>query len=143
MKAHALCGGFALAVILGIAVPAYAQGWHEHRGEHRGDERRIEEHRREEHFRDRDIARFREHDLDRWRGGRWYHGHHDGRRGWWWIVGGVWYFYPVPVYPYPDPYLPPVAPPPPQPSYYYCPSPPGYYPYVPECPTGWRAVPAR
>ncbi|PWC34992.1 hypothetical protein TSO221_30725 [Azospirillum sp. TSO22-1] len=89
------------------------------------------------------MGRFREHDFDRWRDGRWYHGPHDGRRGWWWIVGGVWYYYPQPVYPYPDPYLPPMAPPPPGPSYYYCPNPPGYYPYVPECPAGWRVMPAR
>ena len=27
--------------------------------------------------------------------------------GWWWVVGGVWYFYPSPVYPYPSPWEPP------------------------------------
>jgi len=96
---------------------------------------------------DRDILRFHEHDLDHWRGGRWFHGPHGGRDGWWWIVGGVWYFYPAPVYPYPDPYLPPVvvAPAPvpagpPMRYYYYCPSPPGYYPYVAGCRVPWRAV---
>lgn len=95
-----------------------------------------------------EIHRFHEHDWDRWRGGRWYHGRHDGRLGWWWIVAGVWYFYPAPVYPYPDPYQPPVVvvPPPPAPQpaqyWYYCPNPPGYYPYVPQCPGGWQRVPA-
>lgn len=29
-----------------------------------------------------------------WQGGRWHHEMHDGRMGWWWDVGGVWYFYP-------------------------------------------------
>ena len=29
-----------------------------------------------------------------WEGGRWRHEVHDGRMGWWWDVGGVWYFYP-------------------------------------------------
>lgn len=29
-----------------------------------------------------------------WDGGRWRHEMHDGRMGWWWDVGGVWYFYP-------------------------------------------------
>lgn len=53
------------------------------------------------------------------------------------------YGYPPPVvYPSPPVY---VAPPPPmpQPTYwYYCKSPPGYYPYVKECPQGWiRVVP--
>jgi hypothetical protein len=94
-----------------------------------------------------DIHRFHEHDWDRWRGGRWYHGRHSGRDGWWWIVGGLWYFYPQPVYPYPNPYVPPVvvaptAPPPPPANYYYCDNPAGYYPYVPTCRVPWRLVPA-
>src|ERR1700753_4390597 len=29
-----------------------------------------------------------------WGGGRWRHEMHNGRMGWWWDVGGVWYFYP-------------------------------------------------
>jgi hypothetical protein len=29
-----------------------------------------------------------------WEGGRWRHEMHNGRDGWWWDVGGVWYFYP-------------------------------------------------
>lgn len=29
-----------------------------------------------------------------WEGGRWRHEVHDGRSGWWWDVGGVWYYYP-------------------------------------------------
>jgi hypothetical protein len=82
----------------------------------------------------------------RWRGGRWWHGWHDGRGGWWWIVGPTWYWYPAPVYPYPDPYLPPaVAPAPPGPParlYYWCDNPQGYYPYVPQCYAPWRAVSA-
>ena len=32
-----------------------------------------------------------------WEGGRWHHEVHDGRDGWWWDVGGVWYFYPQPM----------------------------------------------
>ena len=100
-----------------------------------------------------DIRHFHEHDLVVWRGGRWVHGWHVGRFGWWWIVPGGWYFYPAPVYPYPDPYVPPVVavqpvPPPvaqaqPQAqTWYYCDRPAGYYPYVPECPSGWKAMPA-
>ncbi|MGA7181119.1 MAG: hypothetical protein WBX11_16255 [Thiobacillaceae bacterium] len=57
-----------------------------------------------------DIRHFDRHDLDHWRyDGRWRHGWHDGRIGWWWVVGGIWYFYPAPLYPYPDPYVPPVV----------------------------------
>jgi hypothetical protein len=32
-----------------------------------------------------------------WDGGRWRHEVHNGRNGWWWDVGGVWYYYPAPV----------------------------------------------
>ena len=54
------------------------------------------------------------------------------------------------TYPYAYPYAYPpvvVAPstqlsvaPPPQGSWYYCDNPAGYYPYVPQCPGGWRPV---
>src|ERR1700760_550816 len=32
-----------------------------------------------------------------WEGGRWRHEMHNGRFGWWWDVGGAWYFYPQPM----------------------------------------------
>jgi hypothetical protein len=32
-----------------------------------------------------------------WEGGRWHHEVHNGRNGWWWDVGGVWYYYPQPM----------------------------------------------
>ena len=98
------------------------------------------------------IEHFHEHDIVVWRGGRWFHGWHGNRIGWWWIVGPAWYWYPTPVYPYPNPYTPPVVvqvpPSPPTqpqvspPTWYYCDRPAGYYPYVPECASGWKAVPA-
>lgn len=117
----------ALAVMLtaGIASAASAQerrhgdrGWHDH-----------------------DIHHFHDHDFDRWRTGHWAHGRHDGRVGWWWTVGPTWYYYPQPIYPFPDPYQPPAVGATGQ-MYYYCDQPPGYYPYVPECRVPWRAVPA-
>lgn len=98
------------------------------------------------------IDHFHEHDIVVWRGGRWFHGWHGSRIGWWWIVGGAWYWYPAPIYPYPNPYTPPVvvqAPAAPAvepqalpPTWYYCDHPAGYYPYVPDCASGWKAVPA-
>jgi hypothetical protein len=76
-----------------------------------------------------------------WEGGHWRHEMHDGRMGWWWDVGGVWYWYPerlegAPTYvsddfaddvvysspeaayapPPPDAYPPPPPPPPPDPG---------------------------
>ena len=94
-----------------------------------------------------DIARFHENDWIIWRGGRWVHAPHGGRIGWWWVAGGQWYLYPAPVYPYPNPWEPPppaVLPPLPPPTqhWYYCEAPQGYYPYVPNCPGGWKQVPA-
>jgi hypothetical protein len=32
-----------------------------------------------------------------WSYGRWHHTTRKGRFGWWWDVGGVWYFYPEPI----------------------------------------------
>jgi hypothetical protein len=32
-----------------------------------------------------------------WEGGRWRHEVHNGRDGYWWDVGGVWYYYPQPM----------------------------------------------
>lgn len=103
---------------------------------------------------ERDIRHFDNRHLPVWRAGTWRHGRHDGRVGWWWVVAGMWYFYPAPIYPYPDPYIPPYAvvqtappatvpavPAPPQ-NWYYCEASKSYYPYVSSCPAGWKAVPA-
>lgn len=90
-----------------------------------------------------EISRFHERDIDVWRGGRWHHGRHQGRLGWWWIVGGAWYFYPARVAPYPDPYWPPVVvvpSPATTPYWYYCANPAGYYPYVARCAFRWQRV---
>jgi hypothetical protein len=100
-----------------------------------------------------DIHVFHVHDHAYWRSGRWVHTHRDGRLGWWWVVGGLWYFYPRAVYPYPDPYVPPTvivqappsapaAGPAPAQNWYYCTSSKNYYPYVATCAEGWKTVPA-
>jgi hypothetical protein len=58
---------------------------------------------------------------------------------------GVPYLYPPvvvsppPVYVQPSPQV-YVQPPAPQPYWYYCDNPSGYYPYVQQCPGGWRQV---
>lgn len=100
------------------------------------------------------MREFHIRDYPRWRAGRWHHSVHDGRLGWWWVVGGLWYFYPQPVYPYPDAYTPPTvliqqtpslapdAPGPQAQNWYYCASAKSYYPYVSSCPEGWKMVPA-
>lgn len=128
-----------------------------------------EDHRERDHWHG-DIRHFHEHDLAVWRRGHWYQGLHGERRGWWWVVDGVWYSYDRKVAEIPDPFLPPTVvvqvpapsapvyvPPPPPPSaplpsaspppaapatWYYCANPHGYYPYVTACPGGWASVPA-
>ena len=99
-----------------------------------------------------------------WRGG-WHGGHGWGgpRVGigigigpyWGSYWGPYWRSYTYPyAYPYGYPpvvavpstqvYVQPSAPaaaqPPPSASWYYCDNPRGYYPYVQQCPGGWRAV---
>ncbi len=91
-----------------------------------------------------DRAHPRGYDWNRWRRGGWINGWHGGRFGWWWVIDGAWFSYAAPVYPYPQPPVVVVTPPAQVPagSYYYCPNPSGYYPNVPQCPTGWQMVPA-
>lgn len=135
-SAQAGLGVLAIAALALAQAPALAE--HEEHGRAEGHEAPV--------FRG-DIGHFHEHDWTVWHEGRWYHGDHSGRLGWWWVAGGLWYFYPYPVYPYPDPYLPPdlpvpAVPPPPTPvNWYYCNSARNYYPYVTACPEGWRAMP--
>ena len=86
--------------------------------------------------------------------GRWQHGWHGDRFGWWWVDAGMWSWYAAnwpwyPAYPYPYPppyYSAPVEPavtaalPAPVQVWYYCDAGNGYYPQVPSCPSGWRVV---
>jgi hypothetical protein len=37
-----------------------------------------------------------------WRHGRWHHAMRNGRFGWWWDVGGIWYLYPEQIEGPPD-----------------------------------------
>ena len=147
--------GWCLALLM-VTMTAYGEERDHFRHEGRGG------------WQGHDIRHFGRYDFAHWRGGRWYHARHEGRLGWWWVVGGLWYFYPAPIYPYPNPYVPPVVvedsppvvvEPPPEPSeatppatvapttaqpqyWYFCKSANGYYPYVPACPEGWQRVPA-
>lgn len=169
-----------LVLIAPLPVSAQREGHeHEMRGhEERGHEMRIHEepeherHERERHERDMrehetherqwhqgNIQQFHINDHPNWRAGNWFQGHHEGRDGWWWIVGNMWYYYPRAVYPYPDAYTPPTVivepvetPAPPAPPaqvpgpqaqyWYYCESSKTYYPYVASCDEGWQQVPA-
>jgi hypothetical protein len=85
-------------------------------------------HRRE------DSGNFR---PDRWQRGRWIHGQHDGQTAWWWVVGANWYYFTSPVYPGPDLFGPPGSAPG---RWYWCDVTRDYYPYVTQCPSGWRTM---
>lgn len=94
-------------------------------------------------FHGKSFSQFSSSDHHKWRRGNWRHTSHDGKFGWWWYVDGFWFFYATPIYPYPtyigstifvdfgpnDYY------------WYWCDDPPGYYPYVRYCYSGWIPVP--
>ncbi len=162
MKQH-IISLLAVAVLSAVtARPAWAEGRDEGRravrpeGRHdMRSEGRIQEHRGVRGWGgERDIRHFETRHLPVWRSGAWHHGRYGGRLGWWWVVAGTWYFYPEPIYPYPDPYTPPYvvvqstpgtaapAVPAPAQNWYYCEASKSYYPYVSSCPAGWKAVPA-
>jgi hypothetical protein len=46
------------------------------------------------HVQTRNFGGHAYHGRLAWGGGRWRHEIHNGRDGWWWDVGGAWYFYP-------------------------------------------------
>jgi hypothetical protein len=91
--------------------------------------------------------------------GYWHHGWRGGYYGWWWVAGPTWYLYSAPVYAggvYAVPSEAPLqvieggtigeersAPTQSTQYWYYCDSPAGYYPYVKECGSEWRPVPAQ
>jgi hypothetical protein len=153
-----------------MASSAIAEEFHEREGAREHHEVSRHEAMRDHHaFAVRDVHRFSHVELELWRGGRWNNTCFLGRCGWWWFAEGQWYFYEHRVGPYPlmvseVTYLEPLAvapvtvapqapvmvapqtqapaPPVPQ-TWYYCASAKNYYPYVPDCPEGWKAVPAQ
>jgi hypothetical protein len=105
-------------------------------------------------FHGHDFAHFSPAERARWAGGGWHHQWYNGRYGWWWAVGGIWYFYASPIYPYPDyvadTFYDPDMAAPPQPaaptagyqpgSWYFCSASGTYYPYVQTCAVPWTPV---
>lgn len=69
------------------AVIPQAKGAQIQRGEQRHDFRSA-----------RVFNHFTPQEREMWRSGGWRHEMYQGRLGWWWVVGGMWYFYPEPVY---------------------------------------------
>ena len=145
MSSYRFSIAFALVVVVSGSVPAgiaYARedghigrepehGWGAHPAWRGGYGERL---RGPEH------ERWRGPELERWHGGHWFQGEHSGRLGWWWVAGDGWYYYPAPVYPYPDPYVPPAVTAPSAGYAYYCPSAAAYYPSVTECGEAWQPV---
>jgi hypothetical protein len=142
----ALFGVAALVALTGYA-RADEREHHEEGREHHEEGREHHEDAREHHeiigrdrqvFHERDVHRFNEVEMGRWRGGQWRNSCFAGRCGWWWFAGGQWYFYDRPIYPYPlivseyayvEPGAPVYAVPPP--AVYVAPAP-GYPPPQPQ-----------
>jgi hypothetical protein len=115
MKCHARSVILCLPLVAALALPALAEERDHDRDRHGGHGEFHDRHPRD--FRGRDFHHFDDHERTIWIGGRWHHDWHDGRYGWWWDLGDVWYFYPEPIYPYPtyvtsEAYIEPVPPPP-------------------------------
>jgi hypothetical protein len=97
-----------------------------------------------------------------WSQGSWYHGVYLSHEGWWWVVGPIWYYYSVPVYPYPSTpaayYVlttpPPLSGPPPgadapkatggpQAFTYFCEKTQAFFPLVSSCDAKWIVTPVK
>jgi hypothetical protein len=98
-------------------------------------------------FRGRSFSGLTPRDRLDWQRGSWRHVMRNGHLGWWWVAGGLWYYYPAPIYPYPM-YIGPTAYydyysqyGTPDYYWYYCEDPMGYYPYVQQCNGPWEPVP--
>jgi hypothetical protein len=121
-------------------------GRHNHHNYHNHHDHHNHHHHRHGHWHG-DIRHFGWNDFHTWRHGAWHHGNHNGRFGWWWVVGPSWYHYTGPVYPYPNPYVPPsvvvVESSDASDYWFYCKEPEGYYPYVEQCYTDWVRVVAE
>jgi hypothetical protein len=106
-----------------------------------------------------------------WHQGRWVHDRHEGRLGWWWVVGPNWAYYQRPYFQQPQTVIVQSAPPPqvimvqpqqqqapvmmappqqpvmmqapPQtPVLYYCKATGTHYPETMSCPGGWTTMTA-
>jgi len=66
------------------------------------EERRLEQRRLEQRPRPQTFGGRVYNGRLAWRDGRWHHALRNGRDGWWWDVGGIWYFYPEQIEGPPD-----------------------------------------
>ena len=110
-------------------------------------------------FHGRDYHHFSAHERGIWHGGSWRHETYQGRLGWWWVAGGMWYFFaerPIEAIPIIVPETAFEAPvaivqrhqvlnirPQTQQFRYWCDDPAGYSPGIASCPSGWKTVPAQ
>jgi hypothetical protein len=122
LKATVLAGAATLALAFPLA--AQAQGWH-HGGGHAGGTGTVHA----------SASHGGGWHGGGWHGGGWHGGSHHG--GWGWGYGGGWWG-PDYAYGYDWDYPYYATPPATYASTWYCPNPPGYYPYVTQCYGAWQ-----
>jgi len=72
--------------------------------------------------------------------GHWFRGEHNGRYGWWWVVGRDWFAVDRPAQLAPELYTPPHRT---KGWWYLCPDNLAYYPFVTSCMADWMRVQPR
>jgi len=87
-----------------LVAPPFSAFAQRERGPLRLEEPRFEERRLEERtpLRPQTFGGRVYHGQLAWTDGRWHHAVRNGRDGWWWDVGGFWYFYPEQIEGPPD-----------------------------------------
>ena len=93
----------ALMLVAAPSFPAFAQRGERDRLEERIPARRpLRTQEEQTRLRTQTFDGHLYHGQLAWRDGQWHHATRDGRDGWWWDVGGFWYFYPEQIEGPPD-----------------------------------------
>ncbi len=88
------------AVLLVLVLASTQANARDFGGEHEWRDNAREHGRDNYRGREDDHRNYRSREDREWRREEWHHGYHEGRRGWWRAIGGVWYLSAGPIYAY-------------------------------------------